>query len=278
MKGKRGAVLIGALAFAFLIGCLSWAGEPEYLKKFERRGDLERAIAELKAAIKRLEREIRELKRGPRPEGEIEPPRERPERPPMPPLPERGELRFYKLEHARAREAFEIINKFLSPVGAAWFDARTNSLIVRDLPEYLDDVERIIRFIDVPVRRRPEMERREVVRRRARERRIEREGKIEVRRGVVVLEPGGEGEVTLFRETDMPISISFRPTVEDERVELRLVISSPKWEGKIKVTSVTELGVPKVVEREGLRIRYEVNRTEEGKLRIDYEVKRGRRG
>lgn len=265
--------MIGVLAFVFLLGCLAWSGEPEYLKKFEKRSDLEKSIAELRAAVKRLEKEIKELEGKLGLAGEIEPPRERKERPPMPPLPERGELRFYKLEHAGAPEAFEVISKFLSPIGAAWFDRGTNSLIVRDLPEYLEDVERIIRFIDVPTRRRAE--RREVVRRRAEERRIERERGVEVRRGVVVLEPGGEGEVTLFRETDMPISISFRPTLEGERVKLHLVISSPKWEGKVEASSTAELGVPEVVEREGLRIRYEVNRTEEGRLRIDYEVGRG---
>ncbi|MDP6595963.1 MAG: hypothetical protein QGI86_08805 [Candidatus Poribacteria bacterium] len=66
------------------------------------------------------------------------------------------ELDFFKLHHILATEAIEVITPFLSPDNTAIVaDLNTNSIIVKDLPHVLLDIDRILVYIDRSVTTQP---------------------------------------------------------------------------------------------------------------------------
>ena len=66
------------------------------------------------------------------------------------------ELDFFKLHHISATEAIEVITPFLSPDNTAIVaDLNTNSIIVKDLPHVLLDIDRILVYIDRSVTTQP---------------------------------------------------------------------------------------------------------------------------
>ncbi len=66
------------------------------------------------------------------------------------------ELDFFKLHHILATEAIEVITPFLSPDNTAIVaDLNTNSIIVKDLPHVLLDIDRILVYIDRSVTAQP---------------------------------------------------------------------------------------------------------------------------
>ena len=66
------------------------------------------------------------------------------------------ELVFFKLHHILATEAIEVITPFLSPDNTAIVaDLNTNSIIVKDLPHVLLDIDRILVYIDRSVTTQP---------------------------------------------------------------------------------------------------------------------------
>lgn len=66
------------------------------------------------------------------------------------------ELDFFKLHHILAAEAIEVVTPFLSPDNTAIVaDLNTNSIIVKDLPHVLLDIDRILVYIDRPVTTQP---------------------------------------------------------------------------------------------------------------------------
>ena len=62
------------------------------------------------------------------------------------------ELEFFKIHHISAKSVIPIITPFLStnetPIVV---DTNTNSIIVKDLPHVLLDLDRILTYIDQPV-------------------------------------------------------------------------------------------------------------------------------
>src|SRR5262249_25382691 len=66
---------------------------------------------------------------------------------------ERAPLRLvsFPVRWARADDALaEKVQGVLSERGSVTFDARTNAILVRDLPDSLRDVEALVRSLDVP--------------------------------------------------------------------------------------------------------------------------------
>lgn len=61
-----------------------------------------------------------------------------------------NETRVYPLSYAEAEQLKEKIQELLTPVGTFSFDARSNKVVVTDLPEVLKKVDRIIAAYDVP--------------------------------------------------------------------------------------------------------------------------------
>jgi hypothetical protein len=238
--------------------------EPESpkIKELERRADeLRKKIAELERALER---------RKPRPERRM-PPREMP--PEMMHM-MKGELRIFKLEHVPSGYAAEILHRFISPRGVMVPEERVNLLIVRDLPEYIADIEEIIHHIDVPEIKRPPRGRPPVRRERMRER-VERRAprpKRQVARGEFAVKPGEERSEKIFRETDRPVTLVFKPSLKEEKVELKV-----RW-GEKELIGHSELGKPAQIlahpdpKRADWGIKYEVNRTEDGRLKVNYEA------
>lgn len=62
----------------------------------------------------------------------------------------------YQLSYAKAADIVALISndkqRILSKRGSANFDLRTNMLFVKDVPSSLDDVRKVIKLVDVPVR------------------------------------------------------------------------------------------------------------------------------
>ncbi|HEX9779832.1 MAG TPA: TonB family protein [bacterium] len=60
------------------------------------------------------------------------------------------ESRVYRLQYADAEKIGEKFVELLTPVGTATVDARTNRIIVRDMPERLERLDQIVRAFDIP--------------------------------------------------------------------------------------------------------------------------------
>jgi len=58
--------------------------------------------------------------------------------------------RVYNLNYAEAEKVKEKVQELLSPVGVFSFDARTNKVVITDLPEVLTKTDQIIDAFDVP--------------------------------------------------------------------------------------------------------------------------------
>ena len=60
------------------------------------------------------------------------------------------QLEFFALSHVSANYALEIVRPFLTPENIAIsVDLHTNTLIVRDVPKVLIDIDQIIAYIDI---------------------------------------------------------------------------------------------------------------------------------
>jgi type II secretory pathway component GspD/PulD (secretin) len=60
------------------------------------------------------------------------------------------ENRVYSLNYAEAEKLKEKVQELLSPVGTFTFDARTNRVVLTDLPEVLRRTDRVIQAFDTP--------------------------------------------------------------------------------------------------------------------------------
>ncbi len=62
------------------------------------------------------------------------------------------ETRVINLEYSKAKDVKALVEKRLSDRGVIETDSRTNSLIITDLPEVLDEIQALINKLDVPNR------------------------------------------------------------------------------------------------------------------------------
>lgn len=70
-------------------------------------------------------------------------------------LPRQARQRIIMVREIPAKEAYQATQRILSPnIGWSSFDARTNKLIVNDLPSKLDEIERLLSEIDVALQMR----------------------------------------------------------------------------------------------------------------------------
>lgn len=60
------------------------------------------------------------------------------------------QTRVYNLSYAEAEKLKEKLQEILTPVGTYSFDARTNKVVITDLPEVLQKTDQIIQAFDVP--------------------------------------------------------------------------------------------------------------------------------
>jgi len=244
-------------------------------------GRLERRADELRDEIRKLEEMVKHA----------------PPPPEMPPIEEavrmKGELRIFKLEHIPARYAADIAGEFKSRLGKMVPVEPINLLIVRDLPEYLADIEEIIHHIDVPELKRPPRERpperrlrmRERIKRertekreieRGREKRVERETmekpKKQIFKGEFNVKPGKKHTEKLFRNTDRPVPVTFKPILKGEEVELKIRWGDRELTGRSKLNRPAEVMAHPDPRRADWGIRYEIIRAEGDQLKVKYQA------
>ncbi|HID56690.1 TPA: hypothetical protein EYP37_09185 [Candidatus Poribacteria bacterium] len=225
--------------------------------------ELERKADELRSKIRKLEEIAKHM----------------PPPPKMPPIEEavrmKGELRIFKLKHIPPGYAADIVGGFKSRLGMVVPVEPINLLIVRDIPEYLADIEEIIHHIDVPQLKRPPRrpaERRQRVRERAERPKREIQPRRQVFKGEFNVKPGEEHKERVFANTDRPVPVTFKPVLKGDEVELKIKWGDRELVGRSKLNMSAELMAHPDPKRADWGIEYEVIPAEGDRLKVKYRA------